>query len=149
MRDMMVKKQLQFLMIRGILVILAGLGLSSPALARHKAHEAPATPDAGILSQECYAKVGPLLQSADGRLTPKVRNAYLDWAEETVLQKLRQGNQAVPESCLAEARRESEEIVNRARQGAESLLAAAAAEATKVREEQLDQARTEAARRSG
>jgi hypothetical protein len=62
--------------------------------------------DAGASIAGCYAKVGPVLQSADGSLTPQVRKAYLDWAEKTVLEKLRQGNQTVPESCLAEARQD-------------------------------------------
>jgi TPR repeat protein len=56
------------------------------------------------LSQACYARVGPPLRSADGKLTKEVRNAYLDWAEETVLRELRQDNQPVPDSCLAEVR---------------------------------------------
>ncbi|HLK56210.1 MAG TPA: hypothetical protein VKU00_06585 [Chthonomonadaceae bacterium] len=58
------------------------------------------------MSKECYTQVGPVLQSAGGKLTPEVRNAYLDWAEKTVLQELRQNNQAVPESCLAEVRKD-------------------------------------------
>ena len=90
-----------------LLALLAGLGLSASALARRKHPAAPhAAADAGSVSDDCYAKVGPLLQSAGGSLTPKVRNAYLDWAEETVLEKLRQSSQSVPEDCLAEARRE-------------------------------------------
>lgn len=59
-------------------------------------------PDAAPLNQECYARVGPTLQSAGGKLTPDVRNAYLDWAEKTILQQLRQSKQVVSETCLAE-----------------------------------------------
>ena len=89
-------------------MVLAALGLSAATVfARHKASAKPeAGPDAGTLSQECYAEVGPVLQRAGGTLTPAVRNAYLNWAEKTVLEKLRQSNQAVPKNCLAEARRE-------------------------------------------
>ncbi len=67
---------------------------------------ARATPDADALSRACYARVGPLLHSADGRLTPEVRNAYLDWAEQTVLQALHESRQTVPENCLAEVRQD-------------------------------------------
>ena len=89
---------------RLILILLIGLVLSPVALA---APEAGAMPGAGSLSEECYAKVGPLLQGAGGKLTPEVRNAYLDWSEKTVLQQLREGSRTVPESCLAEVRRDS------------------------------------------
>ena len=72
------------------------------------AHCTPtAAPDAATLSNACYAQVGGVLQRAGGKLTPEVRNAYLDWTEQTVLQQLRQNNQAVPETCLLEVRHDS------------------------------------------
>ena len=64
-------------------------------------------PDATALSQDCYAKIGPLLRTAGGRLTPEVRNAYLDWAEQTVMLQLRQSKQSVLETCLSEVRHNS------------------------------------------
>ena len=53
------------------------------------------------MRKACYATVGPALQSADGKLTPEVRNAYLGWAEKTVLQELRAEGQSVSADCLA------------------------------------------------
>ena len=98
---------MHFRMFHRILVILAAIGLSSVVLAAHKAPTNPDTgTDGGPLSQECCAAVRPILQSAGGALTPTVRKAYLDWAEKTVLEKLRQSNQTVPEICLAEAQRD-------------------------------------------
>lgn len=90
-------------MIRPILLLLAGLPLSTAVFASPRAF---ATPDAVTLSRECYARVSPLLRNADGKLTPDVRNAYLDWAEKTVLQELSQSRQAVPETRLTEVRRD-------------------------------------------
>jgi hypothetical protein len=90
-------------MSRPIAVVLLALGLL-PALFAGPA--ANAMPEAAVLSKECYAQVGPALQSAGGKLTPEVRSAYLAWAEKTVLQALRESGQTVPESCLIEARRE-------------------------------------------
>ena len=102
-----IKMRLPFFLTRGILVALVGVGLATAAFGRHKT---PALPGggaaAGDVSQQCYAEVGPVLQRAGGSLTPQVRNAYLDWAEKTVLQQLRAGRQTVPESCFAEARQD-------------------------------------------
>ena len=88
-------------MTRLLLVLLVALGCA-PAVFAGPA--SPAPPDAATLGRECYAKVGPLLQSADGRLTPEARGAYLEWAEKAVLLQLKQNNQAVPDACLAEVR---------------------------------------------
>jgi hypothetical protein len=54
------------------------------------------------IKEDCIAAVGALLQASDGKLTPQVREAYLDWAQRSVLQELQQSNVAVPESCLSE-----------------------------------------------
>ncbi len=98
-------RPMRFLMTCRILMILTALGLSLTVLAAQKAPTKPDTgTGGGILSQECCTAVGPLLRSAGGALTPAVRKAYLDWAEKTVLEKLRQSDQPVPESCLAEVR---------------------------------------------
>jgi hypothetical protein len=88
-------------MTRWILGTLVGLSLFSAALIGPLAH---AMADTGNVSRDCYATIGPVLRSAGGKLTPEVRNAYLAWAEQTVLQQLRERNQIVPESCLAEVR---------------------------------------------
>ncbi|MDB6066341.1 MAG: hypothetical protein JWR26_2549 [Pedosphaera sp.] len=56
------------------------------------------------IKAQCYAAVGPLLRVSDGKLTPEVRAAYLDWARGTVLEELRLGNQTVSEDCLTEVR---------------------------------------------
>lgn len=60
-------------------------------------------PDPATLSKECFVKLGPLLHTSGGRITPEVRAAYLDWAEQTVLKELRQANQTVPANTLSEA----------------------------------------------
>ncbi len=85
-------------------VLLVALGFAPAAFA---SPATPAAPDAAALGRECYARVGPLLQSAGGKLTPDARSAYLEWAEKAVLLQLRQNNQAVPESCLAEVRKDA------------------------------------------
>ena len=59
-----------------------------------------ATPDS--VKEKCYAAIGPLLARDDGRLTPEVRIAYLNWARDTVLEELCQRGQTVNEDCLAE-----------------------------------------------
>ncbi len=84
-----------------IFVFLVGLGISSAAVAGPMTR---AIPDPATVSKTCYATVGPVLKSADGKLTLEVRNAYLAWAEKTVLQELRDGSQVVPELCLTEVR---------------------------------------------
>src|SRR5947209_5419283 len=66
----------------------------------------PVNPDTGAIRAGCYSAVAPALKKAEGKLTPEVRKAYLDWAEKTVLDELRQANQTVPEDCLADARAE-------------------------------------------
>lgn len=87
----------------GVFVMLMALGTSLPIVAS----SAPrGLADAIALNQDCYAKVGPLLQSGSGKLTPEARNAYLDWAEKSVLQQLRLSSKTVPETCLAEVRRD-------------------------------------------
>jgi hypothetical protein len=86
-----------------IFVVLVGLGLASVVGAGPVAR---AMPDSATLSKECYATVGPVLQNSEGKLTPEVRNAYLAWAEKTVLRELHEGGQTVPEACLAEVKRE-------------------------------------------
>lgn len=91
-------------MTRRVIVLLSGLGFLAVTLSRAEARQ---TPDAAALSKECYARVGPHLQDAAGRLTPQVRNAYLDWAEERVLQDLRRSKQTIPERYLAEARQDA------------------------------------------
>ncbi len=94
-------------------VLLVALGfapvaLVSPAVPAAFASPAPpAAPDAATLGRECYAKIKPALQSAGGQLSPDARNAYLEWAEKAVLLQLRQNNQAVPETCLAEVRKDA------------------------------------------
>ncbi|MCW3054682.1 MAG: hypothetical protein JWN14_3852 [Chthonomonadales bacterium] len=85
-----------------VLIGFAGLGSASAVFAAPVPH---AMPEIGIVNKACYAEVGPALQSGDGKLTPEVRNAYLTWAEKTVLQELRQNSQSVPESSLADVRR--------------------------------------------
>jgi hypothetical protein len=79
------------------------MSLAPVAIARPAAHAAP---DTAAITRECYAAVGPLLQSAGGKLTPEVRSAYLEWAEKTVLQQLHESSQTVPPDCLAEVRKE-------------------------------------------
>jgi hypothetical protein len=66
--------------------------------------EERANPADGAIIKECYVEVDPMLERSDGKLTPEVRRAYLDWAEKTVLQELLQGKQTVPQDCLAEVR---------------------------------------------
>ena len=90
-------------MIRPIRGLLIGIGLSLAICVGPAAHSMP---DAGALSKECYAAVRPVLQIAGGKLTPEVRSAYLGWVEKTVLQELHESSQTVPESCLAEVRRD-------------------------------------------
>lgn len=87
---------------RPILAVMAAIALL-PALIAGAA--ARAMPDAGTLSKERHAAVGPLLRSADGGLTPEVRGAYLDWAENTILKELSEAGRTVPEDCLAGVRR--------------------------------------------
>lgn len=88
--------------IRFTLAALLSLGLAHIA---HSAQAAPSMPDLATVNKSCYAEVGPALQTADGKLTQEVRNAYLSWAEKTVLQELRDHNQSVPESSVADVRR--------------------------------------------
>jgi hypothetical protein len=83
-----------------VFAALIALGIATPPAAR-------AAPDSAALSKECYAAVGPALQSAGGRLTPEVRNAYLVWAEKTVLQELRANKATVPDACVAEVKQNS------------------------------------------
>ena len=90
--------------IPGIFVILAGIGFSSAVFAEPVTRT---TPDSVALGKQCYASVGPVLQNAGGKLTPEVRNAYLEWAEKTVVQELHDSKEAVPETCLADVRRDS------------------------------------------
>jgi hypothetical protein len=63
-------------------------------------------PDADTLSKQCYAAVGPLLRSSDGKLTPSVRSAYLNWTEKTVLQELSQSGQTPPADCIEEIQKD-------------------------------------------
>src|SRR5579884_2535769 len=90
-------------MIRRQLAHLLRLGLSLVLLASPAVHSRS---DSTTLSRECCATVAPVLQSTGGMLTPDVQNAYLEWAEKTVLQQLRQSSQTVPGSCLTEVRQD-------------------------------------------
>lgn len=62
------------------------------------------TPPAEIASMRasCYAKIGPLLRNSDGKLTPDVRNAYLEWSESAVLDELHKNDLTIPADCLSE-----------------------------------------------
>src|SRR5205814_1609065 len=48
---------------------------------------------------------GALVKS-EGKLTPEVRAAYLDWAEKFVLSKLAAKRQEIPQDCLDEVHRD-------------------------------------------
>ena len=52
--------------------------------------------------ESLYAKVGPLLEKTGGALTPELRKAYLNWAEDGVQQALRTANRLPPADCLAD-----------------------------------------------
>jgi F5/8 type C domain len=54
------------------------------------------------IGEECYAAIGPALQLDDGEMTPGVREAYLKWAEGTVLKELVEAKQVLPDDCLSE-----------------------------------------------
>ncbi|HLV79971.1 MAG TPA: hypothetical protein VKT32_06790 [Chthonomonadaceae bacterium] len=90
-------------MTRRLRALLVSLGLSLALLAGPAVRSRS---DSTTLSQECSATITSVLQSAGGMLTADVQNAYLDWAEKTVLQQLHQSSQTVPESCLTEVRQD-------------------------------------------
>jgi hypothetical protein len=61
-----------------------------------------------VVDSDCLATVGPLLEAADGKLTPDVRSVYLGWAQRRVMRDLSEANQSIPEDCLAEVRADAE-----------------------------------------
>lgn len=81
-----------------IILFLISVAFPDPA--------ARSTPDLTPPEKECYARVGPALRASDGLLTPEVRNSYLEWAEQSVLDQLKQGNSAAPEDILSEVRQD-------------------------------------------
>lgn len=88
---------------RCLSIILVLLGLRSVSIAGAEPTVTPAK-----ITADCYNAVASALKAADGHLTSDVRNAYLDWAEKTELADLRAAGQKVPESCLAEVRRNAQ-----------------------------------------
>src|SRR5262249_18291434 len=51
---------------------------------------------------DLYDAVHGILEKSDGKLTPELRQAYLDWSEKTALETLAAGKQSIPDDCLKE-----------------------------------------------
>jgi TPR repeat protein len=81
---------------RWFAVALVGIGWVTTVVASPDEKTARQTDGA-----DCYSKVGPVLQSAEGKLTPEVRRAYLDWAEKRVISALSQGQGSVSPDLLS------------------------------------------------
>jgi hypothetical protein len=62
----------------------------------------PAPPIAGPISKNGFAVLQSALHASQGKFTPRLRAAYLDWAQQTVLADLAAAKASVPADCLSE-----------------------------------------------
>jgi len=90
-------------MSRLFLLTIGLLTIASVAFADDAANPvATTTPGAAEAVASCRAKMVPLLRASGGVLTPQVRQAYLNWADEYVTAELSHANQAIPDDCRAD-----------------------------------------------
>jgi hypothetical protein len=90
-----------------LIVALSNSAESAQTTPRDEVARTPATAGKDI-KEHCYAAVGPLLKGSGGKLTAEVRTAYLHWAANAVLAKLRDNNLTVPEDCLSEVQEDAD-----------------------------------------